>query len=272
MLGDRRAQGVSRPLKRIARRSARGFALSAVPHWMRSHRGFFHLNSPFLVFLIFVLGCPWGNWKHSGFSYSFCSLRFPGRWNADMPLSGLSPWPYVVLLLELLTSFWILFLFYQGRGSNHGQCHTLRGGTLGPSCLGLSFYRGRALGSERKATRLRLQGFRPEQNRNQELGLAAQEGRGAFALEEGWAWWVWGRVLLCAYYWAAHVWKNLAEVTSIYMCVLNTRLGEKELSLVVMPSDSNLSLGNETEMITLTRGLWLLFSYFKIRCIWGGEV
>lgn len=41
----------------------------------------------------------------------------------------------------------------------------------------------------------------------------------------------------------------------MYMCVLNTRLGEKELSLVVMPSDSNLSLGNETEMITLTRGL-----------------
>lgn len=71
-----------------------------------------------------------------------------------MPLSGLSPWPYVVLLLELLTSFWILFLFYQGRGSNHGQCHTLRGGTLGPSCLGLFL--------QRKSFGLRKESHSPE--------------------------------------------------------------------------------------------------------------
>lgn len=45
-----------------------------------------------------------------------------------------------------------------------------------------------------------------------------------------------------------------AEVTSVYMWFLNTGLGQ-ELFLVVIPSDSNLSLGNETKIITVARGL-----------------
>lgn len=37
----------------------------------------FHLNIHFL-FVFSVLGCPRGNWKYLGFSYSFFSLYFPG--------------------------------------------------------------------------------------------------------------------------------------------------------------------------------------------------
>lgn len=82
------------------------------------------LTIPFLVFLLFVLGCTWRNWKYSGFSDSFCSLHFPGGWNVDVLVSGLNPLPYFALL-ERSVNFQILLLFHQDIGSHHGQSQPL---------------------------------------------------------------------------------------------------------------------------------------------------
>lgn len=159
------------------------------------------LTIPFLVFLLFVLGCTWRNWKYSGFSDSFCSLHFPGRWNVDVLVSGLNPLPYFALL-ERSVNFQILLFVPPRHWFTSWTVPALSRTTFHPSCPPLIVQREDFWAQTGKVICPRSQGLWQCRTETRNWDWAPKWGmRLQWGL--GWAWPVWGRALPCAYCWAS---------------------------------------------------------------------